>query len=835
MSAAAIPIPTRCALLALLTAIWPWTAFAQEPRFAIDARAQPAAPETGYLQMGGPTAGQAPNGRVLAINERHLTLDGEPWLPVMGEFHYSRSPAGFWEEEILKMKAGGVAIVSTYVFWIHHEEVEGRFDWSGQRDLRRFVELCGRHGMNVWMRIGPWAHGEVRNGGLPDWLIEQGPTRVNDPAYLARVRHFYAAISRQLRGLLWKDGGPIIGFQLENEYTNRSAEGGAGHIAKLKQMALDVGFDVPVYTVTGWDNAVYPERIVTPVFGGYPDEPWSGSRDVLPPDTQGVYQFAPRGGNTGILQGQRLPGQPIDLAHYPRFTVELGAGLQLTYHRRVLADPADIPPIALTALGSGVSMLGYYMYHGGTNPDGVRTTLQESQATGYPNDVPVKSYDFQAPLRQYGQLNGSYRKLKAIHQFLADFGPALAPMVRHLPDTVPDGLGDTTTLRVAARTLGDHGFLFFNNYVPRHPMPAQSAVQVRLNLPGQTLHVPAQPITIPAQTAFFWPVNLDLAGATLTYAVAQPIAQLTQPGTRTFVFTTTAGQPGEFVFAAATVREVQSTQGRISRADGQVRVAGLTPSTTAAFALTTSAGARVQVLLLSPAQSENLWKLRLAGREHLLLTAADVFTNGDVLHLRSRDPRGFSYSLLPEPARPLGGAITPHRVGADGVFTRYEATVPARDIPVTLELLRPADVSQPVKMGPAFAWRDGTVAQAPEVADFARAGAWRITVPADALTGVNNVFLEIRYVGDVGRLDAGAALLDDNFYNGTPWEIGLKGPVLAQSHGHLRLVLLPLRRDAPLYLPPTAQPDFQHATEIVRVESVRAIPEYELVLRAQPE
>src|ERR1019366_1290979 len=91
--------------------------------------------------------GRSPAGHVLSINNRYLSLDGRPWLPVMGEFHYSRYPDAEWEREILKMKAGGVEIVATYVFWIHHEEVEGRFDWSGQRNLRRFVELCGRQGM----------------------------------------------------------------------------------------------------------------------------------------------------------------------------------------------------------------------------------------------------------------------------------------------------------------------------------------------------------------------------------------------------------------------------------------------------------------------------------------------------------------------------------------------------------------------------------------------------------------------------------------------------------------------------------------------------------------
>src|SRR5947209_15517904 len=74
-----------------------------------------------------------PSGRTIAVNSRYLLLDGKPWLPVMAEFHYSRVPESDWEEELLKMKAAGVQIVSTYTFWIHQEEVQGQFDWTGQR------------------------------------------------------------------------------------------------------------------------------------------------------------------------------------------------------------------------------------------------------------------------------------------------------------------------------------------------------------------------------------------------------------------------------------------------------------------------------------------------------------------------------------------------------------------------------------------------------------------------------------------------------------------------------------------------------------------------------
>ena len=58
------------------------------------------------------------------FNSRYLTRDGKPWFPVMGEIHYSRVKREDWKSELYKMKAGNVSVISTYVIWIHHEEIE---------------------------------------------------------------------------------------------------------------------------------------------------------------------------------------------------------------------------------------------------------------------------------------------------------------------------------------------------------------------------------------------------------------------------------------------------------------------------------------------------------------------------------------------------------------------------------------------------------------------------------------------------------------------------------------------------------------------------------------
>ena len=105
-----------------------------------------------------------------SYNHQHLLRDGHPWFPVMGEIHYARCQPDTWRESIRLMKAGGVDIIATYIFWIHHEPVEGQFDFTGCRDLGRFLDICEDEGMPVWLRIGPWCHGECRYGGFPAWL-----------------------------------------------------------------------------------------------------------------------------------------------------------------------------------------------------------------------------------------------------------------------------------------------------------------------------------------------------------------------------------------------------------------------------------------------------------------------------------------------------------------------------------------------------------------------------------------------------------------------------------------------------------------------------------------
>ncbi len=779
----------------------------------VDASKPGASPESLLFAAGG----RSPDGHALAINSRYLLLDGKPWFPVMGEFHYSRYPASGWEQELLKMKAGGIGIVSTYVFWIHHEEMEGQFDWSGQRDLRRFVELAGRNGLMVWVRVGPWDHGEVRNGGLPDWLLQQCATRQNDPTYLEYVARFYGEIGRQLKGLFWQDGGPVIGVQIENEYSARGPGKGEQHILTLKRLADEAGLRAPFYSVTGWDNAAVPSRGVIPVFGGYADGFWYRRLAPLPPSPN--YFFTPIRceENVGADLCSLRPDIDALYASYPFLTAEMGGGMELAYHRRPLMTADDIAALDVVKLGSGVTLYGYYMFHGGTNPEGKLTTLQESQITGYPNDLPVKTYDFQAPLGEFGQMRPSFQALKTFHLFLADFGAALAPMTAYFPDEKPAGKLDRETARVAVRSDSRSGFIFINNYQKDHPLPERKEFQLQLRLAGGTLTAPRHPVDIPSGAYTFWPVNLPVGGATLEYATAQPLCKLDDPDT--LVFFAWPGIAPEFSFLAAEDLSIDAPTATVRHENGRVFVTGLTPGTGVAIEVRRTGGHRTGIVVLSRDQARNLWKAPLAGRDRLILSRADLYFESDRIHLGSTDTAALGFSVFPGLDRDV-----PHFrcTGTDGIFESYVTNVDPITVEPTVHQLCQAGRAAPVRMGKE-------VAIAPVDSDFDAAARWSIRVPEIDSDAVSEVLLRIDYQGDVARLYAGKRLIDDDFYHGAPWEIGLRRIPAAQLKDGLELEILPLRRDAPVYLAAAARPAAAKDGQTVKLRRVKIVPCYRAV------
>ncbi|MBQ7336651.1 MAG: beta-galactosidase [Clostridia bacterium] len=465
------------------------------------------------------------NQHTYSYNPMHLLRDGKPWLPTMGEMQFSRCQRVDWRSSIRLMKAGGVDILASYVFWIHHEPTRGTFDFSGCRDIRAFLDICEEEEMPVLLRIGPWCHGECRNGGFPDWL-QHGVAglRTNAPEYMERVRIFWKALYGEIKDHI---GGCIIGLQIENEYKRDEAE----HMTALEALADEIGIRAPFHTATGWGSAYIGSGI--PVFGGYPDEPWHWSSEQLPPSVH--YLFTPIRDDSNIganeVSGEQIIKYPprFNQDDFPYLTAEIGGGCQPTLHRRPIATGCDIAGIVSAKLGSGTVLPGIYVYHGGTNPD---LFLNESRASGSHTDIPDLNYDFQSPISEYGKAMSGYFELRRIFTFLRDFGAELATMPSVFPADNPTDPADLENLRYCYRTNGNSGYLFVNNYVRHYETKAQTRT---FRIPTESGDVIFPEMTFSSGDFGFYPYNLSLGNAKLCSTNAQPLCVLNG---KTYVFFT---------------------------------------------------------------------------------------------------------------------------------------------------------------------------------------------------------------------------------------------------------------------------------------------------------
>lgn len=654
-------------------------------------------------------------------------------------------------------------------------------------------------------------------------------TRSNDPIYLSYVQKYFSQVAEQLKGELWKDGGPVIGIQLENEYSRRGLGAGEDHIRKLKKIAVQDGLDVPIYTVTGWDNAVIPHGDFVAVFGGYPDAPWDASLSRLPPQEVYAFRFGSRvTGNMGAIGLSRDSSRGSERYDFPFMTAEMGGGVQDTYHRRPVIRPDDIAAMVPVMLGSGVNLYGSYMFQGGENPDGRLTTLQESQVTHYPADVPVKSYDFQAPLGEYGDERPVLRKLKVFSYFMQDFGSQLAPMETFAPSLVPAGPEDLGVARVAVRTNGKEGFLFFNNYVRDVAMPERKGFQVVVKLPSATLTLPDSPLSLPNGAYGIWPFNLPIGSSTLCYATAQLFTRTHERTETTYYFVETPGVPAEFVLTNSGGTQFKVHGGAQTRKAGKIFVRNLAPSFTDAITIQDH-GNRIHIVLLSQTQAEDAWKLEAGETRHLFSTDNQFYASEDAIVLQSIGDPHFSFQVYPM-MKFRSKALTsgPKR---DVAVASYSTRTQARHPAVKVDQIAKADDVPPVRLGPTVSWRSTGVAMAPELSDFSHSAKWSIKLSPASWNGVEDLWLDIDYNGDVARLYSGGKLLVDNFYNGQIWHVGLKRYREQITKDGLELQILPRRKDAPIFL---ENPVSDKSTQVLDLRGITVQPEYELRLMSPP-
>jgi beta-galactosidase len=774
-----------------------------------------------------------PKGQKLDLNNYFLRQAGKPILPIMGEIHYSRYPSAEWEQALLQMKAAGIQVIALYNFWNHHEEQEGKFRFDDNRDVRYFLQLCAKHQLTAIVRIGPWAHGEARNGGFPDWYVKKklksGTDRsTTNGSIQPEVVAWYTELAKQFKGLYYKDGGPIIGLQVDNEVRSTSAQSaGYQYMAALKKLAVQVGMDVPYYVVTGWPGPIVPEDEVLPLWGGYADAPWTQNTKELPANN--LYTFITDRRDKNIGNDINKPineesNKPV--YRHPFLTVEMGPGIQVTYLRRPVISPADIMGMMYTRLGTGANMLGYYVFHGTRHPLSwdQNFSTQESK-TGiypYPNDYPLISYDFQAPLTEWGYIRDSYHDLKLLHQFVSNYSEKLAPMFSTIPADNPAKADDLQTLRYSVRNKGNSGFVFFNNYVRHFTMADHQQVAFIIKTPTETIRIPETGgISIKSGTYGAMPFNDNAGGLLIKYATVHPAAILDD----TYFYYPIDGVKPEFKLDNSTIKAINFTAGKLHKESGYTYLTDIKPGKNCVVNVATIAGKKVKLIVLTHDEAKYSYVFNIKGVNTFMLSKNQVFYDEvrDSLTMRSIDQTRFSFYTYPAIRLKNKGV----KIGvASSVFSKYDvALTPVAPITIPFQQVSNDDKlkqyasSTETPLKPAYGIN---------YVDTLSYKAYQLNLPKRLPANVYDMLAAFNYQGNTAALYANGKVIADDYYGIEPMPFSLRRYQNKLATDKFILQISPLMSKAGIYFEPGTDISFKDNTHAV-LNSITIKPVYQIV------
>lgn len=738
------------------------------------------------FDLGENFSGVNPAGEKLSFTNYYMCKNEKPYFGVSGEFHFSRMQSHRWEDEIIKMKMCGINTIATYVFWIHHEEEEGVFDFSGRRNLREFVELCKKHALNVILRIGPFAHGECRNGGLPDWLYGKPfEVRHSNPGFMAYVKRLYERIGEETKGLYFKDGGPIIAVQIDNEYMHSSApwehtngisnewvfggNEGEDYMLKLQALSEECGIEPVFNTCTAWGGAITPENMM-PLWGGYSYRPWLfySYRGEHPATEEYIYQNFHN--NEVITTNDFRPAYKPE--EKPYACCEMGGGMMCTYNYRFALDYKSVDAMANIKLASGCNFLGYYVFQGGSNPVG--------KLGGFLNEGQVAkiTYDYQAPLGEFGQIRESYRRLKVLHYFVEAFGKEFC----ELQTILPEGASkieptDLETLRYAIRTDGVRGYLFINNFQDHRNTPDKRDVTIRMQT--KQGEISFETISLAGDENCILPFYMDMDGITLVQATAQPVTVLKTGDISTYVFMQPKGMQAGFSFEAET--RVNGTNDRLYEM----------PEHTDWDMFTVEKGNRkIQILCISRAMADTMYSWKNRG---IIFSEEPVLIDKEHIRLETIHNENTIYTY---PANLLRTPIDKKIGGNIGV---YAYSHPKADIKPTVE-----KVSE---------------------------NRYTIAFPKRMLQDVKDARLSIGYRGDIGHAFFHGKLIHDNFCNGQPWEIGLKDFVKEIEEEAMTVYITPKKEGVTVNVESGMAARFEVVEDAIgEIDTCTVTPVYEIQL-----
>jgi len=334
-----------------------------------------------------PACAQQAKGTFEAGNGTFL-LNGKPFVVKAAEIHYPRIPKPYWDHRIKMCKALGMNTVCIYIFWNIHEQREGEFNFTDNNDVAEFCRLAQKNGMYVIVRPGPYVCAEWEMGGLPWWLLKKKDIKLRerDPYFMERVKIFEEKVGEQLAPLTIQNGGPIIMVQVENEYGSYGED--KPYVSEIRDCLRGIyGSELALFQCDWSSNF---EK------NGLDDLTWT-------------MNF---GTGANINDQFRRLGELRPNA--PKMCSEFWSGWFDKWGARHETRPAkDMVDGMDEMLSKGISF-SLYMTHGGTSFG----HWAGANSPGFAPDV--TSYDYDAPINEYGHTTEKYYELREMMQKYSD-------------------------------------------------------------------------------------------------------------------------------------------------------------------------------------------------------------------------------------------------------------------------------------------------------------------------------------------------------------------------------------------------------------------------------
>lgn len=330
----------------------------------------------------------------LEIKGGQFLLNGKPFTIYSGEMHYPRVPSSYWKHRLQMMKAMGLNTVTTYVFWNYHEEAPGKWNFSGEKDLQKFIKTAKEVGLYVIIRPGPYVCAEWEFGGYPWWLQKNKELeiRTDNKAFLEECEKYINQLAKQIVPLQINNGGPVIMVQAENEFGSYVAqrkdiplEQHRQYSHKIKDMLLKAGISTPLFTSDG--SSLFKGGSIE---GALPTANGESDIDVL---KKSINEY--NNGKGPYMVAEYYPGW---LDHWAEPFVKVSTEEVLKQTELYIKN--------------GISF-NYYMIHGGTN-------FGFTNGANYDKDHDIQpdltSYDYDAPINEAGWATPKYIALRKAFQ-----------------------------------------------------------------------------------------------------------------------------------------------------------------------------------------------------------------------------------------------------------------------------------------------------------------------------------------------------------------------------------------------------------------------------------